>query len=176
MWKALPLVLLLAVLAQARAVLGPAEAPPAPEFTQTSAGAWINSAPLKLGALRGQVVLLDFWTFGCHNCVNSIPWLKTVEHRYAPKGLALIGIHTPEFPHEKDPALVLEKVRELGLNHPIMLDNDHRYWKAMRNRAWPAFYLIDRAGRLRAVWLGETHIGDRQAKHIEAAIEGLLRE
>ncbi|RME35860.1 MAG: thioredoxin [Gammaproteobacteria bacterium] len=176
MSKVLLLLLSLSLMRPVMAVLDPGRAPQAPDFPPRQAGEWINSPPLKLVDLRGRVVLLDFWTYGCVNCVRSIPWLKTVEHRYGPRGLALIGVHTPEFPHEKDPARVLEKVREFGINHPVMLDNDHRYWKAMRNRAWPAFYLIDKAGRLRAVWWGETHIGDRQAKRIEAAIERLLKE
>lgn len=176
MRRCLFLLLLMALVRPAGALLAAGDAGPAPEFGRSDPASWINNRPLKLADLRGKVVLIDFWTYGCYNCVRSIPWLKTVEHRYAPRGLALIGVHSPEFPHEKDPARVLEKVREFGIGHPVMLDNDHRYWKAMRNRAWPAFYLIDKAGRLRAVWWGETHIGDRQAKRIEAAIERLLRE
>ncbi len=148
----------------------------APEFPQRSAEEWINSAPLTLASLRGQVVLLDFWTFECWNCYRSFPWLNGVERQFASRGLKVIGVHTPEFEREKVVASIRAKVREFKITYPVMVDNDKGYWNAMRNRYWPAFYLIDRKGVLRELYVGETHAGDRQAKAIEAAIEALLSE
>jgi thiol-disulfide isomerase/thioredoxin len=173
---------LLAGVALALAALRPASgglldtALPAAEFTHATEADWINSAPLRLAALRGHVVLLDFWTFDCWNCYRSIPWLKAVEARFAPGGLRVIGVHTPEFDHEKVRDNVAAKIREFGIEHPVMLDNDFSYWRAMGNRYWPAFYLIDRRGEVRGQFVGETHAGDRQAEAIEAAIAALLAE
>lgn len=167
-------VTLVALRPAAGGVLG--QAVPAAEFTHTAESEWINSPPLTLAELRGSVVLLDFWTFDCWNCYRSIPWLKGVEARFAADGLSVVGVHTPEFDHEKVRDTVVAKVREFGIAHPVMLDNDHSYWRAMGNRFWPAFYLLDRGGNIRAVYYGETHAGDRQADVIEAAIETLLAE
>jgi len=147
-----------------------------PPLTQKSADAWLNSAPLTLEDLAGQVVLLDFWTFDCWNCYRSFPWLKGLESRFAGRELRVLGIHSPEFAHEHERARVEAKVKEFGLHHPVMLDNDFAYWTAMGNLAWPAYYLVDRAGRVRYRFYGETHEGDAQARAIEAAIERLLRE
>ncbi|MGF1644213.1 MAG: redoxin family protein [Thiotrichales bacterium] len=149
---------------------------PAPEFTHTDPSDWFNGPPLKLTDLRGKVVLLDVWTFGCWNCYRSFPWLKALESRYAGQGLAVVGVHTPEFDHERERDAVAAKIREFGLKHPVMLDNDSSYWRALNNRYWPAFYLIDKHGNLRARFVGETHEGDRNARAIEAAVEGLLGE
>ncbi len=151
-------------------------APNAPEFPHASTEEWINSEPLSLKHLRGQVVLLDFWTFDCWNCYRSFPWLNAVEKRYAPRGLQVIGVHTPEFPHEKVRANIVGKVHEFEIHHPVMIDNDHSYWRAMGNRYWPAFYLIDKQGRVRAIFVGETHAGDRNATKMEKTIEKLLAE
>ena len=104
---------------------------PAPAFTQTGADAWINSAPLDIDNLRGQVLLLDVWTFDCWNCYRSFPWMKDLEKKYAPQGLQVIGIHSPEFRHEKERGRVEDKVVEFGLHHPVMMDNDMAYWKAL---------------------------------------------
>ncbi|MGD8275359.1 MAG: redoxin domain-containing protein [Thiohalocapsa sp.] len=155
---------------------GPVKARRAPEFTQTATDAWINSAPLRLRDLRGQVVLLDIWTFACWNCYRSFPWLRQLEARYAPLGLQLVGIHSPEFERERDPVAVRAKVKEFALEHPVMIDNDLAYWRALDNRAWPTFYLIDKAGRIRYQFLGETHAGEPQALRIQTAIEALLEE
>jgi thiol-disulfide isomerase/thioredoxin len=160
--------------------LGPAgfaaQSRDAPEFTQTAPTAWINSPPLRLAGLRGKVVLVDVWTFECWNCYRSFPWLKSVEARFGPEGLVVVGVHSPEFDRERDPAAVAAKVREFGLSHPVMIDNDLRFWKALDNRVWPAFYLIDRQGRIRERFVGETHAGEPQAQRIEAAIADLLAE
>jgi thiol-disulfide isomerase/thioredoxin len=148
----------------------------ASEFTHARPDEWLNSTPLRLADLRGHVVLVDFWTFDCWNCYRSFPWLKALEAHYAARGLRIIGVHSPEFERERDVASVRRKIAEFGLTHPIMLDNDFSYWKAMANRYWPAFYLIDGHGVIRAVFVGETHAGDAQARRIEAVVESLLDE
>jgi thiol-disulfide isomerase/thioredoxin len=151
----------------------PAEAP---QFTHAGARDWINSRPLTLADFNGRVLLLDVWTFDCWNCYRSIPWLKELEARLGPKGLALLGVHSPEFAHEKDYEKVAAKVKEFGIRHPVMLDNDFSYWKALGNRYWPAFYLIDKQGKVRGTFVGETHSGDRRAQEVEALIVRLLAE
>lgn len=155
---------------------GPALAQPgpAPEFPVRSAAEWINTPPITLASLRGQVVLIDFWTFECWNCYRSFPWLNDLEAKYRERGLAVVGVHTPEFEREKVPGAIRDKVREFQIRYPVMVDSDKRYWNALQNRYWPAFYLIDREGRLRELYVGETHAGDRQARAIESAIDALL--
>ena len=148
----------------------------APEFTHTEASNWINSTPLKLADLKGKVVLLDIWTFGCWNCYRSFPWMNDMEKRLEGKDFTVIGVHTPEFEHEHDRNQVIAKAKEFKLQHPIMMDNDFSYWKALGNQYWPTYYLIDKQGRLRAKYIGETHKGSRKARKIEAAINYLLKE
>ncbi|MGF1545724.1 MAG: redoxin domain-containing protein [Thiotrichales bacterium] len=150
---------------------------PAPEFTHADPGDWFNSAPLKLADLRGKVVLLDVWTFGCWNCYRSFPWLKALESSLAGQAFVVVGVHTPEFDHEREEHdAVAAKNREFGLKHPVMLDNDSSDWRALNNRYWPAFYLIDKRGNRRARFVGEAHEGDRNAHAIEVAVDGLLSE
>ena len=151
-------------------------APPAPEFTHRSTSEWINSPPLTMAGLQGQVVLIDVWTFDCWNCYRSFPWLKQVEDRFGAQGLQVVGVHTPEFEHEKVRTNVERKVAEFKLPHPVMMDNDFSYWRALRNRYWPTYYLIDKQGRIRARFIGETHAGTAQAQKIERTIERLLGE
>jgi thiol-disulfide isomerase/thioredoxin len=149
---------------------------PVPAFTHTKPGDWLNSAPLTWKDLRGKVVLVDFWTFECWNCYRSFPWLRDMEARLEPEGLQVIGVHSPEFDREKVKSSIEAKIREFMLHHPVMIDNDHSYWRAMGNRYWPAYYIVDKQGRIRAVFYGETHRGDRQAKQIETTIRDLLQE
>jgi thiol-disulfide isomerase/thioredoxin len=149
---------------------------PLPEFTQTAPAAWINAAPLTLADLRGHVVLVHVWAFECWNCYRSFPWLNGLDEKYRGRGLVTIGIHSPEFPQESEPARVLAKTREFGLHHAVMLDNDHAYWRALDNRYWPAWYVVDANGDIRAVVVGEAHAGDQRARAIEAAIDALLAE
>ena len=148
----------------------------AAEFTHQDESDWINSKPLSIKDLRGKVVLLDFWTFECWNCYRSFPWLNDLEHRMKDNDFKIIGVHSPEFEREKVLGNILEKVKEFELTHPVMVDNDHSYWKKMRNRYWPAFYLIDKNGFVRSVFVGETHQGDQQARAIEKTIHKLLAE
>jgi len=147
-----------------------------PPFTQTAGEAWLNSEPLSVDSQRGKVILLHFWTFDCWNCYRSFPWLKSVEERFSAPEFQIIGIHSPEFPHEKEASSVAVKVEAFGLRHPVMLDNDFAYWRAMNNRYWPSYYLVDRSGLVRQSFVGETHAGTSRAKVIEAGIMQLLVE
>ncbi len=152
--------------------------PPAimPEFTQVDEVAWFNSKPLRSEDLRGKVVLIDVWTYGCWNCYNSFPWLRGVEEKFADQDFTVIGIHTPEFDREKERENVLKKIEEFELHHPVMMDNNKAYWRALRNRYWPAYYIVDKKGNIRDAFIGETHEGDRRAKKIEKLIAKLLKE
>lgn len=147
-----------------------------PEFTMTDPSAWINGPPLTVAALRGKVVLVDIWTFDCWNCYRSFPWLNSLEKRFSDAPFAVVGIHSPEFDHEHDRQAVMEKTREFELQHPVMLDNDFAFWRALNNRYWPAFYLVDKQGRIRFRHVGETHAGDARAERIEGQIRTLLAE
>lgn len=147
-----------------------------PAFTQTDPEAWLNARPLRWSDLRGRVVLLDFWTASCVNCARSFPWLISLEQRYAAQGLQVVGIHTPEFETEQGRELAAAKAREHGLHHPVMLDDGFVFWNAIGNRYWPAYYLIDRRGRVRAVYVGETRIDSPQARAVEADLAVLLQE
>ena len=147
-----------------------------PEFTQVDEVAWINSKPLSVEDLLGKVVLIDVWTYGCWNCYNSFPWLHSVEEKFADQEFTVIGIHTPEFDREKEREIVVKKVAEFELHHPVMMDNDFAYWRALRNEYWPAYYIVDKQGNIRKGFIGETHKGDRRAKKIENIIAKLLKE
>ena len=146
------------------------------DFTHKDPGDWINSPPRMISDYSGRVLLIDFWTFDCWNCYRSFPWLKAMEERLSPQGLEVLGVHTPEFAHEKVRDNIVTKVREFGLEHPVMIDNDFSYWRAMRNKYWPAFYIIDKQGQVRAIFFGETHEGDARAERIEKTIRKLLTE
>jgi thiol-disulfide isomerase/thioredoxin len=146
----------------------------APEFSHTATADWINSAPLTLAGLRGKVVLVEFWTFDCINCLRSGAWLKKTAADKAAAGLVVVGVHTPELPQEKLPDNVRAAVRRLGIRYPVMIDLDYAYWHAMHNQYWPAFYLIDRDGRLRGSTYGELHVGETRALQVERALDQLL--
>ena len=148
----------------------------APEFTHNGKYDWINSEPLSVKDLEGQVILVDFWTFGCWNCYRSFPWMNAMENRLDKEDFHVIGVHTPEFENEKIRENIIAKVKEFELHHPIMIDNDSSYWRAMNNRYWPAYYILDKQGKVRAAFFGETHEGDRRAKQIEKTIKTLLAE
>lgn len=152
------------------------EARPLPEFTHQAPADWLNSPPLTVQSLRGRVLLVDFWTFECWNCYRSFPWLNALEASLAGEDFEVIGVHSPEFERERDRDLVAAKVEEFELQHPVMIDNDFSYWKSMGNRYWPAFYLVDRRGFIRYVFVGETHAGSRQAEMIKKRIRELLAE
>ena len=147
-----------------------------PEFTQTSPQEWLNSKPLTRKDLLGKVTLVDFWTFDCWNCYRSFPWLHGVEKKYKQKGFQIVGIHSPEFEHEKVHANIKAKIKQFKITNAVMVDNDMGYWRKMRNRYWPAYYLVDKNGQVRANYIGETHKNTTQANNIEAQIEKLLAE
>lgn len=149
---------------------------PAPAFTHTAAQDWLNSDPLTLESLRGSVLLVDFWAFECWNCYRSFPWLNGLEAKFGQQGLQVIGVHAPEFERERERSAVAAKAQEFKLRHPIMIDNDFSYWRAVGNRYWPTYYLIDKRGRIRYRFIGETHAGTDQARQVERALRGLLDE
>lgn len=149
-------------------------APKAPEFTHSSQADWLNSRPLRLAELRGKVVLVEFWAFECVNCRRTQPWLHAIQQRYADKDFVIVSVHTPELPEERSPANVRTAVAEQKITNPVMIDGDYSYWNAMENQAWPAFYLIDRHGRIAERAIGEMHIGQSRAAELERAIEEQL--
>lgn len=147
----------------------------APPFSSRAPKDWVGQ-PVSWAALRGQVVLLHVWTFGCGNCVRTLPWYRAVDVRYGPRGLRLIGVHTPEFAHEREKEEVRRHAEEHGLSWPHLLDADHGYWKALGNQYWPSTYLADRCGRLRERSIGEVHENEESGRRLEARIEELLSE
>jgi cytochrome c biogenesis protein CcdA/thiol-disulfide isomerase/thioredoxin len=140
---------------------------PAPQFAGLTN--WINSKPLTLSQLKGKVVLVDFWTFSCVNCIRTIPFLEKVYQTYADKGFVIVGVNTPEFAFEHNPANVAAAVARDGITYPVALDNNYDTWNAYDNDSWPADYLIDTQGDVRYVSLGEG--GYSQT---EKAIQALL--
>jgi thiol-disulfide isomerase/thioredoxin len=141
--------------------------PAAPEFTGITG--WLNSGPLTLSGLAGKVVLVDFWTYSCINCQRTFPQLRAWWHAYRDEGLVIVGVHSPEFDFEKDPANVERAVGELGVEWPVALDPEMATWNAYQNLYWPADYLIDQQGRLR-----DAHFGEGDYDVTEAAIRSLL--
>ncbi len=132
---------------------------------------WINSDPKSLNSLRGKVVLVEFWTFGCYNCRNVEPQIKKWHQEYAGQGLVVIGIHAPEFSYERDIDAVKRYVRENNIPYTAVLDNDFAIWNRYGNRYWPAIYLIDKQGIIRYV-----RVGEGGYTTTEAMIESLLAE
>lgn len=149
---------------------------PAPPFKPADTTAWINSEPLDWKQLQGKVVLLNVWTYGCSNCRRSLPWLKSVYSNYRDQGLEIVGIHSPEFAWEKPRLAVSTAVKHHDIEWPVMLDNDMQYWRALGNRYWPAFYIIDKQGNTVGHFIGETHPGDKQAKAMEKLISMIISQ
>lgn len=118
-------------------------------------GAWINSAPLTTKNLHGKVVLYDFWTYSCVNCVRTLPYLRSWSERYASDGLVVVGVHSPEFQFEHELGNVKRAVTDLHVTYPVVLDNQLAIWSAFHNNYWPADYLADRTGRIRSMHIGE---------------------
>ena len=139
----------------------------APEFERVST--WINSKPLTLKGLRGRVVLIDFWTYSCINCLRTLPYIRDWDARYRKAGLTIVGVHSPEFAFERVESNVRENVRKLKLHYPVAMDNDYGTWQAWSNQYWPAKYLIDRNGHVRYYHFGEGEYGKT-----EQAIRTLL--
>jgi cytochrome c biogenesis protein CcdA/thiol-disulfide isomerase/thioredoxin len=126
-----------------------------PPLETLGIGPWFNSKPLTAADLKGKVVVIDFWTYSCINCLRSIPYVKAWEERYRKDGLVVIGVHAPEFAFEHDPANVAKAVRDLGITYPVVMDNDWKLWRALQNNYWPAHYFIDAQGRVRFHHFGE---------------------
>src|SRR5438270_1636546 len=142
----------------------------APQFTSTER--WFNTpggSPLSLGSLRGHVVLVDFWTYTCINCIRTLPFLKALYATYHPYGLEIIGVETPEFTFEQNAENVVQAVRSNGLRYPVVQDNAYGTWNAYQNEYWPAEYLIDARGEVR-----HTHFGEGEYTQPEAAVRELL--
>jgi cytochrome c biogenesis protein CcdA/thiol-disulfide isomerase/thioredoxin len=144
----------------------------APDFVGNQR--WFNTAngkPLTLAELRGKVVLVDFWTYTCINCIRTLPYVKAWDAKYRDQGLVVVGVHSPEFSFEKDPGNVAEAIRSDGIKYPVAQDNDLETWRAWGNQAWPAKYLIDATGKVRYA-----HIGEGEYDTTESAIRSLLAE
>ncbi len=139
----------------------------APEFTGIER--WLNSQPLTLAQLRGRVVLVDFWTYACINCIRTLPHVNRWAELYTPQGLTVVGVHTPEFPFERTTRNVEVAMRRHGVKHPVAQDNRYGTWKAYSNQYWPAAYLIDAQGRIRY-----KHFGEGEYERTEAVIRALL--
>ncbi|HKV36067.1 MAG TPA: redoxin family protein [Pyrinomonadaceae bacterium] len=152
----------------ARSVSEETKAAAAPEISN---GIWINSEPLTLKSLHGRVVLIEFWTFACYNCRNTLPSLKKWDAQYRDQGLTIIGVHTPELDFERDIDQLRREVAGLGINYPVVTDQNYSTWKAYGVEAWPTLFLLDKQGRVR--W---THVGEGYYDQTEATIKKLLAE
>lgn len=156
----------------------PAAASPRVEVAEVSAQApefkginnWLNSAPLRLSDLRGKVVMVNFWTYGCYNCVNTLPHMTKLHAKYKDKGLVIVGVHTPEFPFEKSLSNVQAALKRHGIQYPVAQDNDSATWNAYRNTYWPAQYIVDQTGKIVYV-----HAGEGAYDEIDKTIEKLLK-
>ncbi|MFN7112346.1 MAG: cytochrome c biogenesis protein DipZ, partial [Brevundimonas sp.] len=137
----------------------------------TGATTWINSPPLTPEQLRGKVVVVDFWTYSCINCLRALPYVRAWADKYKDQGLVVIGVHTPEFAFEKSEANVRDAVRRLGVDYPVAMDNDFAIWRAFKNQYWPAHYFIDAQGRIR-----HHHFGEGDYEGSERVIQQLLKE
>lgn len=142
---------------------------PAPEFSGISN--WINSKPLTMKDLKGKVVLVDFWTYTCINCIRTLPHVTEWDKKYKDKGLVVVGVHTPEFEFEKNTSNVEKAIKQYDINYPVAQDNDYSTWNAFSNQYWPAKYLIDANGNVRYV-----HFGEGDYDKTEEAIQELLKE
>jgi cytochrome c biogenesis protein CcdA/thiol-disulfide isomerase/thioredoxin len=132
---------------------------------------WLNSPPLTAEQLRGKVVLVDFWTYSCINCLRSLPYVRAWAEKYRDQGLVVIGVHAPEFAFERDLNNVRNAVRDLHVTYPVAIDNERAIWRAFHNQYWPAHYFIDAHGRIRY-----QHFGEGDYPYSERVIQALLRE
>jgi len=134
-------------------------------------GAWINSKPLSASSLKGKVVVVDFWTFSCSNCLAALPHVKALEAKFRDRGVVVVGVHTPELAHERVESNVRDAVRRLGIVYPVVVDGDNRIWNAFNNEYWPAVYIVDANGRIRF-----HHFGEGAYEEQEQVVETLLSE
>ena len=162
------LALIAATLVGGSAIAAPATTP-APDFAGIEQ--WHNSAPLTMQQLRGKVVLVDFWTYTCINCIRTLPHVVEWHRKYKDQGLVVVGVHTPEFPFERSAANVAKAVKRFDIAYPVAQDNRYATWNAYSNQFWPAVYLIDRKGHV--VY---THFGEGAYDKTEATIRTLLAQ
>ncbi len=141
----------------------------APEFTGIEK--WLNSEPLTMQQLRGKVVLVDFWTYTCINCIRTLPYVKSWHEKYKDQGLVVVGVHTPEYPFERSTDNVMSAIKRFGITYPVAQDNQYATWKAYGNRYWPAVYLTNKKGQI--VY---KHFGEGSYQETEAKIRALLAE
>jgi cytochrome c biogenesis protein CcdA/thiol-disulfide isomerase/thioredoxin len=141
----------------------------APEIS--GAEQWLNSPPLTLAALKGKVVLVDFWTYSCINCLRTLPYVRAWAEKYRDQGLVVLGVHAPEFAFERDIGNVKRAVADLHISYPVAIDNNYAIWRAFRNQYWPAHYFIDAQGRVR-----HQHFGEGEYEESERIIQQLLAE
>jgi thiol-disulfide isomerase/thioredoxin len=154
--------------ANAGTMLSAAHTPAAaPNFVGIQA--WFNSAPLNIADLRGKVVLVDFWTYGCYNCVNTLPYVTRLYDTYKDKGLVVVGVHTPELPFEKSAGNVQAAIKRHGIRYPVAQDNEYATWNAYRNQYWPAQYIVDQTGKIVFA-----HAGEGQYDEIERTVQKLF--
>ncbi len=137
----------------------------------SGATSWLNSTPLTPAVLRGKVIVIDFWTYSCINCLRSLPYVKGWYDRYKDRGLVVIGVHTPEFAFERNEDNVRRAVSDLGISYPVALDNDYAIWRAFNNQYWPAHYFVDATGQIRG-----HHFGEGDYEQSEQTIRQLLAE
>ena len=130
---------------------------------------WLNSEPLTAGELRGRVVLVDIWTYSCVNWLRTLPYVSAWAERYRDRGLVVVGVHCPEFGFEHDLDNVRHATRQLGVDYPVVIDNDFDIWQSLANRYWPALYLADRDSQIRF-----HHFGEGNYEETEQAIQQLL--
>ena len=160
---------LISQLAAKPGAANPADSRMAPSLS--GATQWLNSPPLTVEMLRGKVVLVDFWTYSCINCLRTLPYLKAWDEKYRSQGLVIIGVHSPEFAFEKDRGNVEQAIRDLGIAYPVAMDNNYAIWNAYQNQYWPAHYLVDAQGRIR-----DRHFGEGKYQETEQMIRSLLKE
>jgi thiol-disulfide isomerase/thioredoxin len=154
----------------------PAPLPDGPKAPPINNETWLNTRPLTARDLDGRVRLIEFWTFGCINCVRTIPAVHELYSRYRDKGLIVVGVHSPEFDYERDLGNVKDALVRLDVPYPVAIDNDFATWRAFGNRYWPALYLIDRRGFIRYTHIGELHVATPGWQKMTGQIEALLGE
>jgi cytochrome c biogenesis protein CcdA/thiol-disulfide isomerase/thioredoxin len=163
----------MAMMMKAKPAAAAAEALPVEGQAPSLSGAveWLNSPPLTIEGLRGKVVLVDFWTYSCINCLRAIPYVRAWAEKYKDQGLVVIGVHAPEFAFEKNVDNVRQAIKDLKIDYPVAIDNDYAIWRAFNNSYWPAHYFIDAEGRIR-----HHHFGEGEYDQSEKIIQQLLAE
>lgn len=142
-----------------------------PRAAEIESSMWLNSPVLNWDELRGQVVVVNFWTFACYNCKNTLPYFKAWDEKFRAQGLVIIGVHTPELSFERDLANVQQAVQEYGIQYPVAMDGDYANWNRYGVRAWPTWFIVDKEGYIRY-----SHIGEGDYARTEQVIQELLAE